>query len=92
MPRANRHFLPGLIWHLTHRCDERDFLLKFSQDRIGASRRCFGPVTRIAGRCLNTASVVGNARGKEQSAPTDFRGRRGCNRASASVGTPRLYG
>jgi hypothetical protein len=20
MPRANRHFLPGHLWHITHRC------------------------------------------------------------------------
>ena len=20
MPRANRHFLPGHVWHITHRC------------------------------------------------------------------------
>ena len=33
MPRANRHFLPGLVWHLTHRCHERNFLLKFTPDR-----------------------------------------------------------
>ena len=33
MPRANRHFVPGLVWHLTHRCHERDFLLKFARDR-----------------------------------------------------------
>lgn len=33
MPRANRHFLPGHIWHITHRCHEREFLLKFSLDR-----------------------------------------------------------
>ena len=33
MPRANRHFLPGHVWHLTHRGHERDFLLKFARDR-----------------------------------------------------------
>ena len=33
MPRANRHFLPGLTWHLTHRCHKREFLLKFARDR-----------------------------------------------------------
>ena len=33
LPRANRHFLPGSIWHLTHRCHEREFLLKFARDR-----------------------------------------------------------
>ena len=33
MARANRHFAPGYIWHLTHRCHKREFLLKFSRDR-----------------------------------------------------------
>src|SRR5688572_11578849 len=33
MPRANRHFLPGHIWHITHRCHEKAFLLKFTRDR-----------------------------------------------------------
>ncbi len=33
MPRANRHFLPGHVWHITHRCHEKEFLLKFNLDR-----------------------------------------------------------
>lgn len=33
MARANRHFLPGQIWHITHRCHKRAFLLKFARDR-----------------------------------------------------------
>ena len=33
MPRANRHFLSGLVWHITHRCHRREFLLKFARDR-----------------------------------------------------------
>jgi putative transposase len=31
--RANRHFVPGQVWHLTHRCHKREFLLKFVKDR-----------------------------------------------------------
>ena len=27
MPRANRYFLANHVWHLTHRCHEREFLL-----------------------------------------------------------------
>jgi hypothetical protein len=30
--RANRHFVPGQVWHLTHRCHKREFLLKFGKD------------------------------------------------------------
>lgn len=33
MPRANRHYIPGLVWHITHRCHNRDFLLRFARDR-----------------------------------------------------------
>lgn len=33
MARANRHFIPGQIWHITHRCHKREFLLKFAKDR-----------------------------------------------------------
>lgn len=34
MTRANRHFLPEHVWHITHRCHKKEFLLKFSKDRI----------------------------------------------------------
>lgn len=33
MARANRHYLPGYVWHLTHRWHKREFLFKFSKDR-----------------------------------------------------------
>jgi len=33
MARANRHYSPGLVWHLTHRCHKREFLLKFARDK-----------------------------------------------------------
>lgn len=33
MARANRHYLPGHVWHITHRCHKREFLFKFSKDR-----------------------------------------------------------
>ena len=33
MPRANRVFCPGHVWHITHRCHQREFLLKFLRDR-----------------------------------------------------------
>ena len=39
MPRANRYILPGYIYHLTHRCHDRKFLLKFVKDRDGYRRR-----------------------------------------------------
>ena len=33
MPRANRYHVLGYIWHLTHRCHKKEFLLKFAKDR-----------------------------------------------------------
>ena len=33
MPRGNRHFLPGHVRHITHRCHKKEFLLKFARDR-----------------------------------------------------------
>lgn len=32
MARAHRHYIPGQVWHLTHRCHKREFLLKFLKD------------------------------------------------------------
>ena len=34
MPRANRYYLRGNIWHITHRCHKKDYLLKFKKDRV----------------------------------------------------------
>jgi len=48
MARANRHYIPGCIWHITHRCHKKEFLLKFARDRnrfitwLGAARSRFG--------------------------------------------------
>lgn len=33
MPRANRHFIAGQVWHITQRCHEQQFLLRFKADR-----------------------------------------------------------
>lgn len=33
MARAQRHYIPEQIWHITHRCHKRELLLKFSKDR-----------------------------------------------------------
>ena len=33
MARAKRHYIPGHVWHITHRCHKRAFLLKFGKDR-----------------------------------------------------------
>jgi putative transposase len=33
MARAKRHFLHGYVWHITHRCHKKEFLLKLVKDR-----------------------------------------------------------
>lgn len=33
MPRANRNFCKGYVWHITQRCHRKSFLLKFARDR-----------------------------------------------------------
>ncbi|MBI4662037.1 MAG: transposase [Verrucomicrobia bacterium] len=39
MPRANRYIISGNVYHLTHRCHDREFLLKFAKDRSGYRER-----------------------------------------------------
>lgn len=41
MPRANHHFVPGYVWHVTHRAHQKTFLLKFARDRCRYPRRVF---------------------------------------------------
>ena len=33
MARAKRHYIPGHVWHITHRCHKREFLFRFAKDR-----------------------------------------------------------
>ncbi len=48
MPRGNRYYLSGYVWHITHRCHKREFLLKFARDRrrwlqwLGEAKKRFG--------------------------------------------------
>lgn len=51
MPRAHRNHLPGYVWHLTHRCHRRQFLLKFACDRR-AWRRWLYEARRRYGLCV----------------------------------------
>jgi putative transposase len=51
--RANRLFIPGYVWHITHRCHKKDFLLKFSQDRENWIRWLFEAKKRFGIRILN---------------------------------------
>ncbi|MGR8921655.1 MAG: transposase [Gammaproteobacteria bacterium] len=38
MPRAHRSYLPGCVWHITHRCHNRAFLLNAAVDRANWRR------------------------------------------------------
>lgn len=51
MPRACRYFLPGHVWHITHRCHKKEFLLKFARDRRGWVRWLFEAKKRY-GLCI----------------------------------------
>jgi len=48
MPRANRHMIPGLIYHITNRCHKREFLLRFVRDKkrwlhwLFKAKSCYG--------------------------------------------------
>ena len=47
VPRANRYIVPGNSYHLTHRCHDRSFLLKFACDRHGYRQRLREAVTQV---------------------------------------------
>src|SRR5687767_15382090 len=53
MPRANRYFLPVHVWHITHRCHQRQFLLKFARDRRRYLRWVFEAKKRFGLSVLN---------------------------------------
>ena len=59
MPRASRHFLPGHLWHITHRCHEGEFLLKFARDRRSYVRWLFEARKRF-GLCVLDFMVTSN--------------------------------
>ena len=59
MPRANRHFLPGHVWHITHRCHQRKFLLKFARDRRRYLHWAFEARKRF-GLCVLDYAVTSN--------------------------------
>ena len=71
MPRATRYLVEGFTYHLTHRCHDKRFLLRFSQEReryrewlrIGAKRY----QVPVFGYCLtsNHVHVVAHADSRE---------------------------
>src|SRR5262249_23283136 len=63
MPRANRHFLPSHIWHITHRCHQKEFLLKFARDRRRYLHWLFEAKKRFGLSVLNYMITHGASRG-----------------------------
>jgi putative transposase len=55
MARANRHYLPGHVWHITHRCHQKEFLLKLSQDRKRYTKWLYEAKKRYGLSILNFA-------------------------------------
>lgn len=59
MARANRHYIPGQVWHITHRCHKKEFLLKFEKERRRWHYWLFEAKKRFGLRILNY-SVTSN--------------------------------
>lgn len=59
MPRANRYYVPGMVYHLTHRCHDRAFLFKFKKDRRSYIRWLFEAKKRY-GLCVLNFTVTSN--------------------------------
>ena len=53
MARANRHHLPDYVWHITHRCHKKEFLLKFDKDKKLWMRWLFEAKKRFGLTILN---------------------------------------
>lgn len=53
MPRGNRFYIPGLIWHIIHRCYKKEFLLEFVRNRKCRLRWLYEAKKRFALTILN---------------------------------------
>ena len=38
MPRANRYYIPGYVWHITHRCHKKEFLYLATRNQTRDSK------------------------------------------------------
>jgi hypothetical protein len=47
MPRANHHFLPGHVWHITHRCHQKEISTEVLQPKVYCPRK---PACRVLAR------------------------------------------
>lgn len=55
MSRAKLYMIPGTVWHLTHRCHDRAFLLRFARDRRTWLHWMYRATTKYGLRVLNYA-------------------------------------
>jgi putative transposase len=53
MPRANRYYIPGHIWHIRHRCHKKECLVKFKYDRERRLNWLFEAIKRFYLTILN---------------------------------------
>ncbi len=59
MPRANRYIVAGHVYHITHRCHDRQFLLRFAKDRHTYRRRLL-MAARPLNVCLLNYTITSN--------------------------------
>ena len=59
MPRGSRYWLAGHVWHLTHWCHRRQFLLRFARDRRLWLRWLY-EARRRHGLCVFNYTVTSN--------------------------------
>ncbi|MDD4393912.1 MAG: transposase [Desulfobacterales bacterium] len=60
MARAKRHYIPGHVWHITHRCHKREFLLRFPRDRRRWIQWLFQAKKRYSGLSVLNYMVTSN--------------------------------
>jgi len=59
MTRASRLYVPGQVWHITHRCHDKAFLFRFRRDRRRYRRWLFEARKRF-GLCVLNYVVTSN--------------------------------
>ena len=57
MPRAKRTVIPGHVWHITERCHDRGYLLRFVRDRRRWRHWLFEARKRV-GLCVLNYSML----------------------------------
>ena len=76
MPRANRHRVPGQVWHITDRCHRQQLLLKFAKNRpawvgwLHEARQRFGLCVLNYQVTSNHAHLLVLDRGRGEIAPS----------------------